>query len=95
LTGSAQFNGKIDIVDAKINANLGVTASAVGFPEGTVEKLNATLRASKIIAAPKSQLGSSGSRRTAAGTAATARGPWFADLHTAMEFGLSNIHYRD
>src|SRR5439155_345369 len=49
----------------------------------------------KIIAAPKSQLGSSGSRRTAAGTAATARGPWFADLHTAMEFGLSNIHYRD
>ena len=95
LTGSAQFNGKIDIVDAKINANLGVTASAVGFPQGTVEKLNATLRASKIIAAPKSQLGSSGSRRTAAGTAATARGPWFADLHTAMEFGLSNIHYRD
>ncbi len=95
LTGSAQFNGKIDIVDAKINANLGVTASAVGFPQGTVEKLNATLRASKIIAAPKSQPGSSGSRRTTGGAAATAGKPWFADLHTAMEFGLSNIHYRD
>ena len=95
LTGSAQFNGKIDVVDAKINANLGVTASAVGFPDGTVEKLNATLRASKIIAAPKSPPGSSGSRRTTAGTAATAGKPWFADLHAAMEFGLSNIHYRD
>jgi len=87
LTGSAQFNGRIDIVDAKINANLGVTANSVGFPDGTVEKLNATLRASKIIAAPNA--------RPRSATPATGQKPWFADLHTAMEFGLSNIHYRD
>ncbi len=87
LTGSAHFNGKIDIVDAKINANLGVTASAVGFPQGTVEKLNATLRASKIIAASNA--------RPRSATPATGQKPWFADLHTAMEFGLTNIHYRD
>jgi hypothetical protein len=97
LTGSAQFNGKIDVVDAKINANLGVTASAVGFPDGTVEKLNATLRASKIIAAPKSQPASSTFAKATADkpTPATGQKPWFADLHTAMEFVLSNIHYRD
>jgi hypothetical protein len=77
LTGSAQFNGKIDIVNAKIDANLGVAGNAVGFPDGTIEKLTATLRASKSV------------------TRADAKRPWFADLRTAMEFGLSNIHYRD
>jgi autotransporter translocation and assembly factor TamB len=50
LTGSAQFTGKIDIANANINANLGVTANAVGFSDGTVDKLNCTLRASKGIA---------------------------------------------
>jgi hypothetical protein len=49
LTGSAQFNGKIDIVNTKIEANLGVTADSVGFEDGTIEKLNVTLRASKIV----------------------------------------------
>jgi autotransporter translocation and assembly factor TamB len=50
LTGSAQFTGKIDIVNAKIEATLGVTAESIGFPDGTVEKLNSTLRASKSVA---------------------------------------------
>ncbi len=50
LTGLAQFNGKIDIVNAKIEAALGVTAQSIGFPDGTVEKLNSTLRASKSVA---------------------------------------------
>jgi translocation-and-assembly-module (TAM) inner membrane subunit TamB-like protein len=52
LTGSAEFMGKINIVNARIEANLGVTANSVGFPDGTVEKLNCTLRASKIVPAP-------------------------------------------
>jgi translocation-and-assembly-module (TAM) inner membrane subunit TamB-like protein len=51
LIGSAQFTGKIDIVNAKIEANLGVTADSVGFENGTIEKLSSTLRASKTVAA--------------------------------------------
>jgi autotransporter translocation and assembly factor TamB len=50
LTGSAQFTGKIDIVNAKIEATLGVTGNSIGFPDGTIEKLNSTLRASKTVA---------------------------------------------
>jgi len=87
LTGSAQFTGKIDIVNAKIDATLGVTGNSLGFPDGTIEKLNATLRASKVIAISKTQPWSA--------TAGTAERPWFADLRTAMEFELANIHYRD
>jgi hypothetical protein len=77
LTGSAQFTGKIDIVNAKIETNLGVTASAVGFPEGTIDKMSATLRASKVV------------------PPADSKKPWFADLRTAMEIDLTNIHYRE
>ena len=49
LTGSAQFNGKIDIVNATVNATLGVSADAVGFQDGIIDKLNSTLRASKRV----------------------------------------------
>jgi TamB, inner membrane protein subunit of TAM complex len=77
LTGSAQFNGKIDIVNARIEANLGVTASSVGFPEGTIDKVSATLRASKVV------------------PPADSKKPWFADLRTAMEIDLTNMHYRE
>ena len=49
LTGSAQINGKIDIVNAKLEANLDITAERVGFSDGTIEKLSANLRATKII----------------------------------------------
>jgi len=50
LTGSAQFTGRIDIVNATIQATLGVTADSVGFEDGIVDKLNCTLRASKGVA---------------------------------------------
>jgi len=50
LTGSAQFTGKIDIINSKIEATLGVTAGSIGFPDGTIEKLSSTLRASKSVA---------------------------------------------
>ena len=49
LTGSAQFTGRIDIENATIQAALGVTADAVGFSDGIIEKLNCTLRASKGV----------------------------------------------
>ncbi|HJY53234.1 MAG TPA: translocation/assembly module TamB domain-containing protein [Candidatus Udaeobacter sp.] len=50
LTGSVQFNGKIDIVDANAQATFGVTGEAVGFSDGIIDNLNATLRASKKVA---------------------------------------------
>jgi TamB, inner membrane protein subunit of TAM complex len=50
LTGSLQFNGKIDIVDANVQVTLGVTGEAVGFSDGIIDNVNATLRASKKVA---------------------------------------------
>ncbi len=50
LTGSVQFNGKIDIVDANVQMTLGVTGEAVGFSDGIIDNLNGTLRASKNVA---------------------------------------------
>src|SRR5438067_6720953 len=49
ITGRAQFDGRIDIVNAQIEANLKVTADSVGFSNGTIEKLSATAKASKIM----------------------------------------------
>jgi autotransporter translocation and assembly factor TamB len=87
LTGSAQFTGKIDIVNAKIEATLGTTAESIGFPDGAIEKLSSTLRASKTIATSDIRPGSP--------PPATVKRPWFADLRTAMEFDLAGIRYRD
>ena len=50
LTGSAQFSGKIDIVNATVQATLGVTASLLGFRDGIINKFTCTLRASKGVA---------------------------------------------
>src|SRR4029077_1288811 len=36
LTGSAQFNGRIDVVNATVDADLGVSAEAVGFQDGII-----------------------------------------------------------
>jgi hypothetical protein len=77
LTGSVQFNGKIDVVDTNAQATLGITGETVGFSDGIIDNLNATLRASKKV-------GDS-----------DIKGPWFADLRTAMEFTLTGIRYRD
>lgn len=49
LTGSAQFNGTIDVVNATVQADLGVSAEAVGFQDGIIDKLNSRLRASKGV----------------------------------------------
>jgi autotransporter translocation and assembly factor TamB len=92
LTGSAQFTGKIDVVNAKVEANLGVTADSVGFPDGIVQKLNVTLRASKIVPA-KTEPGST--TPGVAATSPTGGKAWFAGLRTAMEVNLAGIHYRD
>ena len=51
LTGSVQVNGKIDIVDASVQVTLGVAGEAVGFSDGIIDNLNATLRASQKVRA--------------------------------------------
>jgi translocation-and-assembly-module (TAM) inner membrane subunit TamB-like protein len=52
LTGSAAVSGKIDIVNGKIDANLDVTADAIGFADGKIEKLTANVKASKTMPRP-------------------------------------------
>src|SRR5262249_993360 len=86
LTGSVQFNGKIDIADANVQVTLGLTGDAVGFSDGIIDKLTATLRASKVIPA---------SKPLAASAPATTPTPWFANLRTAIEVTLTGIRYRD
>jgi hypothetical protein len=49
LTGSAEFTGKIDIVNATVEADLGVSADAVEFQDRMIDKLKCTLRASKRV----------------------------------------------
>ncbi len=87
LTGSIQFEGKLDIVDVNLQSNFNVTGAAIGFSDGNIDKLSATVRASKVIAARKT--------RPASAPPATAGRPWFADLRTAMEFSATSIRYRD
>jgi autotransporter translocation and assembly factor TamB len=49
LTGSIQFDGKLDIVDANLQSNFNVTGAAIGFSNGTFDKLDATVGASKNL----------------------------------------------
>lgn len=49
LTGSAQINGQIDIKNERLDSSLSVSAVAVGFQNGTIEKLNAIVTASKVV----------------------------------------------
>jgi len=83
-SGSADLNGKIDIVDARLEANLDVSGDSIGFSDGTIGKLRANVKASKIMT------------HTAADTAATtAKRPWFADLNSNVSFEASQLHFRD
>lgn len=86
LSGSAEVSGKIDIVNAKLETNLDVTAEQLGFADGAIEKLSANVRASKIM-----------TPRNTADTAATtvAKTPWFADLHSKIVLDVSKIRFRN
>ncbi|MFN2541748.1 MAG: translocation/assembly module TamB domain-containing protein [Chthoniobacterales bacterium] len=87
LSGSAQLNGRIDIKDGKLEANWSASAGSVGFAEGTIEKVSANLRMTKVLGPSKDRPGST--------TPATARQAWFADVRSAIEFTASDIRYRD
>lgn len=51
LTGAADLRGTVKISNAQINGEVVVTGGPVGFPDGTVEKLSATVTASKVMPA--------------------------------------------
>jgi autotransporter translocation and assembly factor TamB len=54
VTGSLQVDGRINIKDAVITANLRTTGEHLDFDKNTLEKLSATIEASKKMPAPGS-----------------------------------------
>ena len=93
LTGSAQVTGKLDIVNTKIEGNLDVTASSVGFPDGTIEKMSVTLRASKVVPPPDSKKPWFANLRTAMGIGLTnlRYREYVVDSMSASLTGLDNV----
>ena len=87
LSGSAQVNGKIDIRNGKVEANLSVVSAAVGFAEGTIEKLSASLTATKLVGARPAA--------DAAASTISTKNPWFAELRSKIEFHASDIRFRE
>ena len=87
LSGTAQLNGKIDIKDGKLSGELAVAAASLGFEDGTVEKLNATVKASKVIQPNAAVTSLSGAR--------AANKPWYADLKSETTLNISNLKLRD
>lgn len=55
LSGSAQLDGKIDIVDAQLNGAFTLDGTSLGWNDGAVEKLGATVTVSKKMPAPNSK----------------------------------------
>jgi TamB, inner membrane protein subunit of TAM complex len=97
ISGSAEVSGKIDIVNAKLEANLDITAEQLGFADGTIEKVTANVKASKIMT-PGNAADQPTHKATARqGTVATtaAKTPWFADLHSKIVLDMSKIRFRD
>jgi hypothetical protein len=86
VSGSARFNGKIDIKDGKVTTHLSASAGSIAFAEGKIDKLSANVTATKLLAA----------HRPRPATAATAvREPWFADVRSTIAFNAADIRYRD
>ena len=86
VSGSARLNGKINIKDGKLTANLSASAGSIALAEGKIDKLSANVTATKLLAA----------HRPRPATAATAvREPWFADVRSTIAFSASDVRYRD
>jgi autotransporter translocation and assembly factor TamB len=54
LSGSAQVNGKVDINNGKLGTDLNISAAALAFEDGSIEKLNAMVKATKTLASADS-----------------------------------------
>ncbi len=104
LSGSADLNGKIDIVNARLETSLDVMGESIGFSEGTIGKLTANIKASKIMASGTRPGSATPATTRTPATPATARKraapvtkerPWFADLNSNVSFEASAIRFRD
>ena len=87
ISGSARLNGNIEIADAKLEANVDLVAGSVAFPDGTIEKLTAKLKASKPMAP--------GAGGRPASIPKEARRTWFSDLRSEVALDMSNIRFRE
>jgi TamB, inner membrane protein subunit of TAM complex len=54
LTGSAAVNGRIEVRNNRLDAELNASAESVGFVDGKLEKLSAKITASKTLPSPSS-----------------------------------------
>jgi autotransporter translocation and assembly factor TamB len=96
LSGAAQLNGKIDIKDGKLTGEFAVAATALGFEDGAVEKLNATIKLSKIV--PPNAIDQPTHKATARQDTAAAtaeKKPWYAGLQSETTLNISNLKVRD
>ena len=97
LTGSAQINGKIEIKNGKFDANFMASGGLIGFENGTIDKVNVNLRASKIVPPPVAadQPAHKATARRGMAAATTANKPWYADLKSETTLNISNLKLRD
>jgi len=96
LSGAAQLNGKIDIKDGKLNGQFAVAATSLGFEDGAVEKLNATIKFSKTL--PPNAADQPTQKATAGQGAAAdiaVKKPWYADSKSETTLNISNLRLRD
>src|SRR6266446_3541137 len=97
LTGSAQINGKIEIKNGKFDANFMASGGLIGFENGTIDKVNVNLRASKIVPPPVAadQPAHKTTARQGMAAAATANKAWYAGLKSETTLNISNLKLRD
>jgi hypothetical protein len=107
LSGAAQLNGRIDIKDGKLNGEFAVAATALGFEDGAVEKLNATIKLSKTLppnaadqpthktTARQSQPTQKATTRQGTAAATAVEKPWYADSKSETTVNISNLKLRD
>jgi hypothetical protein len=96
LSGAAQLNGEIDIKDGKLNGEFAVAATSLGFEDGAVEKLNATIKLSKTV---QPNAADQPTHKAAAGPGTAAaiavKKPWYADSKSETTLNVSNLKLRD
>ena len=88
LDGSVQINGEIEIKNSELRANLNVSGEKIGFEDGVIDKLTASVKAAKSIAQ------NAGHTRKAFGNTA-AKKPWFADLRSDIALDAARVRFRD
>jgi autotransporter translocation and assembly factor TamB len=95
LSGSAELNGRIDITNARLEADLEVNGDSVGFSEGTIGKVRAKIRGSKIMTPDAAGTAAATAPRRGTLSRATEKRPWFADLKANIRLDADKIRFRD